>query len=134
MQDRPGVITLIGWLLIIGAAFGAVAGIVSIAFRSTESVLEATGASSSELLIAGIIALVIAAIQGLIGVGILAGSRISRGIVAFVQVLNVMGVAYLMFTHHTGAFLYQGLITVAIALFVLWALFNDRADAYYRAS
>ncbi len=28
MQNRPGVITLIGWLLIIGAAFGAVGGIV----------------------------------------------------------------------------------------------------------
>jgi len=134
MQNRPGVITLIGWLLIIGAAFGAVAGIVIIAFQNTDSVLEATGATSSELLIAGILSLAIAAIQGLIGLGILAGSRISRGIVAFVQVLHVMGVAYLMFTHHTGAFLYQGLMTVAIALFVLWALFNDKADEYYNAA
>ena len=134
MKNRPGVITLIGWLLIIGAAFGAVGGIVTIAFRSVDSVLEATGATSSELLIAGILVLAIAAIQGLIGVGILAGSRIARGIVAFVQVLNVMGVGYLMFTHHTGAFLYQGLITVAIALFVLWALFNDKADEYYNAA
>jgi hypothetical protein len=39
-----------------------------------------------------------------------------------------------MFTHHTGAFLYQGLITVAVSLFVLWALFNDRADEYYAAA
>jgi hypothetical protein len=39
-----------------------------------------------------------------------------------------------MFSHHEGAFLYQGLITVAVALFVLWALFNERSDAYYKAS
>lgn len=134
MQQRPGVITLLGWLLIVGAAFGAVAGIVIIAFRNTANVVESTGATSSELLIAGGLALAIAAIQGLIGVGLLAGSRISRGIVAFVQVLHVASAAFLMFSHHTGAFLYQGLITVAVALFVLWALFNERADAYFETA
>ena len=134
MQKRPGVISLIGYLLIIGAAFGAVSGIVTIAFRNTASVLESTGATSSELLIAGILILSIAAIQGLIGAGILSGSRISRGIVAFVQVLHVAAVAFVMFSHHTGAFLYQGLITVAVALFVLWALFNDKAEEYYNAA
>jgi hypothetical protein len=134
LQKRPGVISLIGWLLIIGAAFGAVSGIVTIAFRNTASVLESTGATSSELLIAGGLALAIAAIQGLIGLGILSGSRISRGIVAFIQVIHVAAVAFLMFSHHTGGFLYQGIITVAVALFVLWALFNDEADEYYSAA
>ncbi|MCU0264066.1 MAG: hypothetical protein MUF09_10440 [Candidatus Nanopelagicales bacterium] len=134
MQKRPGVISLIGWLLIIGAAFSAVGGIVTIAFRNTDSVLEATGATSAELLFAGGLVLAVAAIQGLIGAGILSGSRISRGIVAFVQVLNVAGAAFVMFSHHTGAFLYQGLITVGVALFVLWGLFNDKADEYYNAA
>jgi hypothetical protein len=133
-MKRPGVITFIGWLLVLGAVFGAVAGIVMISFRSTDSVLESTGATSSELLIAGVLALVIAAIQGLIGLGILSGSRIARGIVAFVQVIHVAAAAFLMFSHHTGAFLYQGLITVAVALFVLWALFNEKADEYYNAA
>jgi hypothetical protein len=134
MQDRPGVITLLGWLLIIGAAFGAVAGVVLIAFRNSEGVLESTATTTSELLVAGVLALVVALIQGLIGLGILAGSRISRGIVAFVQVIHVAAAAYVMFAHHEGAFLYQGLITVAVALFVLWALFNERSDAYYKAA
>jgi hypothetical protein len=134
MQKRPGVITLLGFLLLVGAAFGGVAGVVTIAYQNNDSVLEATGATSSELLIAGILALVVAAIQALIGLGILSGSRVARGIVGFVQVLTVMAAAYLMFTHHTGAFLYQGLITVAVSLFVLWALFNDRADEYYAAA
>jgi hypothetical protein len=134
MNKRPGVITLIGFLLLIGAAFTGVAGVVTIAFRNVDSVLESTGATTSELLIAGIVLLVVAAVQGLVGAGILAGSRVARGIVAFVQVVHVMAAAWLMFTHHTGAFLYQGLITVAIALFVLWALFNERADEYYAAA
>ena len=134
MQKRPGVITLIGFLLLTGAAFVGVSGIVTIAFRNTESVLDSTGATSGELLTAGILALVIAGIQGLIGAGIRAGSRISRAPVAVVQVLHVAGASFLMFTHHTGAFLSQGLITVAVALFVLWALFNDRADEYHNAA
>jgi hypothetical protein len=134
MQKRPGVITLIGFLLLVGAAFGGVAGVVTIAFRSVDSVLESTGATSSELLIAGVLMLIVAGVQALIGVGVLAGSRVARGIIAFVQVLHVMVASWLMFTHHTGAFLYQGLVTVAVALFVLWALFNDRADEYYSAA
>ena len=133
-MKRPGVISLIGFLLIIGGVFSGVAGIVTIAFRNTASVLEATAATSGELLIAGVLLLAVATVQALIGLGILNGSRISRGIVGFVQVVHVAGAAFLMFSHHTGAFLYQGLITVAVALFVLWGLYNERADEYYSAA
>jgi hypothetical protein len=134
MAKRPGVVTFIGVIVLVQAAFGGVAGIVLIALQSNASVLDATAATKSELLTAGIVSLVIAAVQLFIGLGILGGSRVARGIVAFVQLLNVMAAAWLMFTHHTGAFLWQGVITVAVAVFVLWALFNERADEYYEAA
>jgi hypothetical protein len=38
-----------------------------------------------------------------------------------------------MFTHHTGAFLFQGLLTIAIAIFVLWALYNERSEEYFES-
>jgi hypothetical protein len=134
VQKRPGVITFIGYLMVLQAAFGGIAGIVLIAARGAASAVDATGATEFELLVAGILMLIVAAIQGLVGLGILGGSRLARGIVAVVQVANVMTASYLMFTHHTGAFLYSGLITVAVAVFVLWALFNERADEYYVAA
>jgi hypothetical protein len=114
--------------------FSGVAGIVLIALQTNDSVLAATNASKSELLAAGIVSVIIAAIQGFIGLGILGGSRLARGIVAFVQILGVAGATWLMFTHHTGAFLWEGVITIGVAVFVLWALFNEKADEYYSNS
>jgi len=134
VQKRPGVISFIGFIMVLQAAFGAVAGIVVIALRSTASVIDATGATDSELLFAGIVMLILAGIQGLVGLGVLGGSRVARAIVAVIQILNVMSAAWLMFTHHTGAFLYSGLLSVAVAVFVLWALFNEKADEYYNAA
>lgn len=133
-MKRPGVITLIGWIILLQAFFGAVAGITTIALRSTDSVIEATGATASDLLIAGIWLLIVAVVQGLIGLGILGGSRIARGVVAAVQVIHVAGAAYLLFTNHQGGFESSALITVAVAVFVLWALFSEKADEYYEAT
>jgi hypothetical protein len=130
---RPGVVTFIGVVLLLQAALGGVAGIVLIALQSNDSVLEATSADKSELVVAGVVALIIAVIQLAVGLGILSGSRVARGIVAFVQILNVMAATWLMFTHHTGAFLYSGVTTFGIAMFVLWALYNEKSDEYYQA-
>jgi hypothetical protein len=134
VNKRPGVITFIGFIMLLQAAFGGIAGIVLIALQSNQSVLDATAATKSELLAAGIVALIVAVIQLLIGLGILGGSRVARGIVAVIQVITVMAAAWSMFTHHQGAFLFSGLVQVAIAVFVLWALYNEKSDAYYESA
>jgi hypothetical protein len=134
MAKRPGVVTFIGVILLVQAAFGAVAGIVLIALQSNASVIDATGSTKSELFTAGLVALIVAAVQLLVGLGILGGSRVARGIVAAVQIIQVMAAAWVMFTHHTGAFLWSGIINIAIAVFVLWALYNERSDEYYEST
>ena len=133
-MKRPGVITFVGFLLILGAVFTAVAGVAVMVYKNDASVIAETGATGSELMFAGIVMLIVGLIQLLVGIGILSGSRLARGLVAVVVILNVMSAAWLMFTHHTGAFLYHGLITVGVGAFVLWALFKGRADEYYEAA
>ena len=133
-MKRPGVITFVGFMLILGAVFSGVAGIALIVYQNDASVLAETGATGDELLFAGVVVLIVAALQLLVGLGILGGSRIARGLVAVVVILQVMSASWLMFTHHAGAFLYHGLVTVGVGAFVLWALFNERADEYYNAA
>lgn len=133
-MKRPGVITFIGVVMLLQAALGGVAGVVLIALQSNDSVLEATAATKSELVVQGVVALIVALIQLLVGLGILGGSRIARGIVAFVSILTVMAATLAMFTHHTGAFLYSGVLSIGISVFVLWALFNEKSDEYYQAA
>jgi hypothetical protein len=131
VTQRPGVITFIGVIMLIQAALNLVAGIVMIALNSQQRIIDETNLTSGELVTSGIISLVVGAIVGLVTLALLAGSRVARGLVAAVQVLLVISATWHMFFNHTGAWLFSGLLQVAIAVFVLWALYNEKADAYY---
>lgn len=131
MTQRPGVITFIGVIMLIQAALNLVAGVVMIALNSQQRIIDETNLTSGELITSGIISLVVGAIVGLVTLALLAGSRVARGLVAAVQVLLVISATWHMFFNHTGAWLFSGLLQVAIAVFVLWALYNEKADAYY---
>jgi hypothetical protein len=69
----------------------------------------------------------------LVALSLLRGGKGARILVTIVQVIAVASAAWTMFTHHTGAFLFQGLITTAIAIFVIWALYNERSEEYFDA-
>jgi hypothetical protein len=131
VTQRPGVITFIGVIMLIQAALNLVAGIVMIALNSQQRIIDETNLTSGELVTSGIISLVVGAMVGLVTLALLAGSRVARGLVAAVQVLLVISATWHMFFNHTGAWLFSGLLQVAIAVFVLWALYNEKADAYY---
>lgn len=131
MTQRPGVITFIGVIMLIQASLNLVAGVVMIALNSQQRIIDETNLTSGELITSGIISLVVGAIVGLVTLALLAGSRVARGLVAAVQVLLVISATWHMFFNHTGAWLFSGLLQVAIAVFVLWALYNEKADAYY---
>jgi hypothetical protein len=131
MSNRPGTVTFIGVLMMIQAAFSLAAGIVVIFIADNKEIEEATGLSKDALVTSGWVTIVTGVIVGVVASLILTGSRVGRALVAVAEGLAVIGAAYVMFTHHDGAFLFQGLLTVAWAMFVLWALFNERADAYF---
>lgn len=131
MTQRPGVITFIGVIMLIQAALNLVAGVVMIALSGQQRIIDETNLTSGELVTSGIISLVIGVIVGLVTLALLAGSRVARGLVAAVQILLVITATFHMFFNHNGAWLFSGLLQIAIAVFVLWALYNEKADAYY---
>jgi hypothetical protein len=130
-QRRPGVVTLIGVILLLQATLTLVGGVVVLALNTQQRIINETGLSSSELVTQGVISLIVGAIVLLVAVALLGGSRLARGLVAAVQVITVAFAAYSMFAHHTGAFLFAAVLQVAISLFVLWALFNEKSDEYF---
>jgi hypothetical protein len=131
MPRRPGIITFIGVLMLLHAALSLVGGVVLVALRTQRRVIEQTNLTSEDLLVAGVVALVLGVIYLVVALLLLSGSRVARGLVAAVQILSVMAAAWTMFTHHSEAFLFQALFQVAIAIFVLWALFNERSEDYF---
>ncbi len=130
---RPGVITFIGVILLIQGFLGAVAAVVVIAFRNSDTIQEATNQTAAALTGAGIGEAIVALLYILVGFGILGGSRGARLVVAIVQALGMGFAIYLLLTHHGGGYTTRSFVTILIALFVLWALYgNDESDEYFR--
>lgn len=131
MVKRPGVVSLIGVIMIIQATLTLVGGIVLLALSGEQRIIEETDIETSGLIVAGIVSLIVGAIVLLVALSLMRGGKGARLLVTIVQVIAVASASWTMFTHHTGAFLFQGLLTIGIAVFVIWALYNERSDAYF---
>ena len=132
-MKRPGVITFIGVIMLLQATLTLVGGIVVLALSTQDRIMEQTSLSTSELVTSGVVSLIIGGIVLLVTLALLGGNKGARLLVTIVQILAVAVASWSMFTHHSSAFLFQGLITTAIAIFVLWALYNERSDACFDA-
>jgi hypothetical protein len=135
LARRPGVVTFIGVILWIQAVLAGVAALVVFIYRGNEDFQTATGQSADALLGLAIGEVVIAVLLAWVASAIMRGSRGMRMAVGVVMGIRVAASLWFMITHHQGGFLYAGIANIAIALFVLWALFgNERSDEWFEAT
>lgn len=129
---RPGVVTFVVVLLWIQVITAVVGGVVALAFRDNASVQESVNQSSSELLIFAIVELVVALILALVALALGGGSRGARGLVAVVQAIRIGVATWAIVTHHSGGFVASSIVTIALGLFILWALYgNDKSEEFF---
>jgi hypothetical protein len=133
---RPGVVTLIGVVLYIQAFLALVSGIVGLAFRNR---LDTVVVNNAEITKNGIIftsiwELILAVVLFFVASGIMRGSRGFRMVVAIVEGIRIVSSMGFMLYHHDGAYVEGGLISIAISVFVLWALYHEKADEYFDAT
>jgi hypothetical protein len=133
---RPGVVTLVGILVLINAALAAIGAIATFFNRDDGRWQEIYGATSDELMIAAIVEAVLAVLLVLVGTGVLSGAKWARLAAAIVVGLRIIGLSWYMVSHlGEGAFAWNTMISLGIGLFVLWALYgNDESQRYYEAA
>jgi hypothetical protein len=132
---RPGVVSFIGIILYIQAFLAAVATVSMLIWRNDLlDYLEKEGSPLSDGAFTGtIVAEAITAILlVIVANGIMRGSSGMRTLVAIVQCF-AMGVAvYILIAHHVGGYVYRGVFTLFVGVFVLWALYgNDESDRFF---
>lgn len=125
MVRRPGVVTFIGVIVVIQGFLAAVAGIVVLAFNSSDRIQAASNQTSSALVGTGIAELVVAALYLLVGFGVLGGNRGARFLVVLAQGIGMALATWLLLTHHSGGYTTRSLITLLIGTFVIWALYGQ---------
>ena len=133
--QRPGVVTFIGVVLYIQAFLAAVAAVSMIIWRNDIlDYLERHGTELADGVFTGsIIGEAIAAVLLLIVAnGIMRGSSGMRLFVAIVQCFSMGLAIYALIAHHVGGYVYRGVFSLFIGVFVLWALYaNEESDRFF---
>lgn len=134
-ERRPGVVTFIGVILYIQAFLAAVAAISMIIWRNDiVDYLETHGTQLADGAFTGtIIGEAIAAVLlFVVGNGIMRGSNGIRLLVAIVQCFTMGLAVYGLIAHHVGGYVYRGVFSLFIGVFVLWALYaNEESDRFF---
>ncbi len=131
--SRPGVVTLVGIVVYINAVIAAVNAVAVFLNRDDARWQEIYGASENDLLWLAIIEAVLAVLLFAVGSGVMSGAKWARLTVAIVVGLRLAVLTWFMLTHlGAGAFTWGTVVSLAIALFVLWALYGkDESQAFY---
>ena len=135
---RPGVVSFIGVVMYIQGFLAAVAAVAMLIWRDDVlDFLEKEGSPLSAGAFTGtIIGEAIAAVLLIVVAnGIMRGSKGMRLLVAIVQCFSMALAIYVLIAHHVGGYIYRGVFSLFIGMFVLWALYgNEESDRYFEAN
>lgn len=127
--------SFIGVVMYIQAMLAAVAAIGLLIWRDDiVDFLDDQGAPLTDGTLTGTIVFeaVLAVALFVVASGIMRGSRSMRLMVAIVQGLSMTGAMFVLIAHHAGGFLYRGVFSLFVGIFVLWALYgNEESDRYF---
>jgi O-antigen/teichoic acid export membrane protein len=129
---RPAVITLVGIVLYIWAAMAAIEAVALFLNRDND-VWKATYGTTDEITIVAVASAVLALLLFAVASGILSGTRWARIAVAIVVGLRLAALSWFMLSHlGGGAFTWSTVLSLALGLFVLWALYGkDESVTYF---
>lgn len=129
---RPGVVTFVGIVLYIKAIMAVIVGIALLVERNNSLLLDATGRDGDYITGTAVGEFIAAALLFAVAWAIMNGYPWARIAVAVVVGLRIVLSVWWMITHFGGHLQWNAIVTIAIGIFVLWALYgNDKSDAYF---
>lgn len=128
---RPGIVSFIGFLIMISATVAAVSAVVAFIALAQGS----DEFTDTQLWTAGIVEAMVAALGFIVATYLMSGSRAARGFVTVIVVLRMIASAVVIATHHSGGYLALGVIGAVFGVVILWALYvHEGAVAYFEGS
>lgn len=127
---RPIGVSVIAIIAFIQGTIAILAGIGLLVERNNDSLLAHIGRGSDSVTSYGIGGLIWGVLILLVGYGLWKGANWGRIAVAILELLYLAGGVWLLFAWN-GYYLWQGIWQILIALFVLYLLFNPRADEFF---
>lgn len=132
---RPGIVTLVGIVIYIQAMIAAIMAVLSFINRDDSHWQSQTGQSADALLAVAIGEAILALVLLSVASGIMRGGSGARTLVAIVMFVRVGFAVWAILSHHGGGIFGANMITIVVALFVLWALYGHaESDEYFRST
>lgn len=124
---RPGTVTVVvvlTWLSAIGAILAGI-----LALLLSESALAEAEIEKSTATTYGVVELVLGVLIALVAIGLGRGNNFSRALVSGLMAIRVVIGIWAIFVLPNG--LISGIIAIALALIVLFLLWNEKANAFF---
>lgn len=115
---RPGLVTLVVVLTVIGGILSIIAGIVAFSVAGT-------------LGWAGIVFIILGLIYLAVAKGLANGNNLSRTIVAIVSVIQIVSSIFAIFTAEFTQTRTSGIGSAIISLIILLILYSPKANAFF---
>ena len=131
-MKRPGTVTFVGVLLAIGAVLNAAIGIALIVEKDVEALQDIFGVTDPNVMVTtGVVELIIAGLLALVAWAIFSGANWARWAVAIVLGVRVAVAGWWLITHLDGGIHWNAILSIAFAVFILWALFGNKESSDY---
>ncbi len=134
---RPGLVTLLVVLVVIGGIVSLLVGLVTILARNDANVsvtIEGQGVDAGDTgsvaLILGIGAIIVGLIYLLVARGLSSGSNVARIIVTVVSLLNIAGGIWVVISQ-TGNARSSAFGTIVFGALILVILYTPKANAFF---
>lgn len=131
-RKRPAVVSFIGVILYVQSFLAAVAAISLLVWRNDIlDLLEQEGSPMSRGVFSGTIAgeAITAVLLFVVARGLMRGSNGMRLFVVIVQCLTMALAFYILIAHQVGGYVYRGVFSLFVGVFVVWALYGNEESA-----
>ncbi len=130
VPSRPAGVGLVAILTFILGVLSLIVGLFSIIHHGATDLQDSSDATSSQLIISGIVALIFGVIYLAVSRGIWKGSIFARMIVILVSAVLIVGGVYHAFAY-SGHLRYQGFADIVWGIVLIALLSTARAKAFF---
>jgi hypothetical protein len=127
--SRPGSVTLVVVLTWISAILALIGGVLALV--GGQVYLNELGWSAGEARIEGIIGIVLGLILALLASALGKGSKFARFLVTIVMLFRLVVGAFGVVALWGSTYVWTGVVSMVLALIVLWLLWNAKAGAFF---
>ena len=127
---RPGTVTVVvvlTWLSAIGAILAGILALLLSESELAEAEIEKSTATTY-----GVVELVLGVLIALVAIGLGRGNNFSRALVSGLMAIRVVIGIWAIFVLPNGVI--SGVIVIALALIVLFLLWNEKANAFFASN